>query len=81
MNTVQLFDLVEAVDQFFADTQTLPELSLELQPVTRRYGGASQALVRQAVPAAVGVSSLAVAAIAFNLIPPPQLRPPQPTTR
>jgi hypothetical protein len=80
LNTVQLFDLVEAVDQFFADTQTLPELSLELQPVTRRYGGASQALVRQAVPAAVGVSSLAVAAIAFNLIPPPQLRPPQPKT-
>ncbi|BBD65093.1 hypothetical protein NIES4072_12420 [Nostoc commune NIES-4072] len=78
LNTVQLFDLVEAVDQFFADTQTLPELSLELQPVTRRYGGASQAVIRQAVPAAVGVSSLAVAAIAFNLIPPPQMRPPQP---
>ncbi|MEH2247028.1 DUF4335 domain-containing protein [Nostoc sp.] len=78
LNTVQLFDLVEAVDQFFADTQTLPELSLELQPVTRHYGGASQALIRQAVPAAVGVSTLAVAAIAFNLIPPPQIRPPQP---
>ncbi|MEH2443423.1 DUF4335 domain-containing protein [Nostoc sp.] len=78
LNTVQLFDLVEAVDQFFADSQTLPELSLELQPVTRRYGGASQALIRQAVPAAVGVSSLAVAAIAFNLIPPPQIHPPQP---
>ncbi|MEH2167781.1 MAG: DUF4335 domain-containing protein [Nostoc sp.] len=78
LNTVQLFDLVEAVDQFFADTQTLPELSLELQPVTRRYGGASQAVIRQAVPAAVGVSSLAVAAIAFNLIPPPQIRPVQP---
>ncbi|MEH2238470.1 DUF4335 domain-containing protein [Nostoc sp.] len=78
LNTVQLFDLVEAVDQFFADSQTLPELSLELQPVTRRYGGASPALIRQAVPAAVGVSTLAVAAIAFNLIPPPQIRPPQP---
>ncbi|MDZ8257239.1 DUF4335 domain-containing protein [Nostoc sp. ChiQUE01b] len=78
LNTVQLFDLVEAVDQFFADTQTLPELSLELQPVTRRYGGASQAVIRQAIPAAVGVSSLAVAAIAFNLIPPPQMRTPQP---
>ncbi|MDZ8184775.1 MAG: DUF4335 domain-containing protein [Nostoc sp. ChiSLP02] len=79
LSTVQLFDLVEAVDQFFADSQTLPELSLELQPVTRRYGGASQAFINQAVPAAVGVSSLAVAAIAFNLIPPPQLRTPQPT--
>jgi len=28
LTTVQLFDLVEAIDQFFADTQTLPELSL-----------------------------------------------------
>jgi hypothetical protein len=73
-----LFDLVEAVDQFFADSQTLPELSLELQPVTKRYGAASQGLINQVVPAAVGVSSLAVAAIAFNLIPPPQIRPPQP---
>ncbi|WP_193197234.1 DUF4335 domain-containing protein [Nostoc sp. MG11] len=78
LSTVQLFDLVEAVDQFFADTQTLPELSLELQPVTKRYGGASSAFIKQAIPAAVGVSSLAVAAIAFNLIPPPEVRPPAP---
>ncbi|WP_414576074.1 DUF4335 domain-containing protein [Anabaena sp. CCY 9402-a] len=77
LNTVQLFDLVEAVDQFFADTQTLPELSLELQPVTRRYGGASQAVMKQAVPATIGVSSLAVAAIAFSLIPAPEIRPPE----
>lgn len=78
LNTVQLFDLVEAVDQFFADTQTLPELSLELQPVARRYGGTNQALLKQAVPATIGVSSLAVAAIAFSLIPVPEVRPPQP---
>ncbi len=78
LNTVQLFDLVEAVDQFFADTQTLPELTLELQPVTRRYNGASQTIIKQAVPATVGVSSLAVAAVAFSLIPPPQVRPPEP---
>lgn len=77
LNTVQLFDLVEAVDQFFADTQTLPELSLELQPVTRRYGGASQVVIKQAVPATIGVSSLAVAAIAFSLIPVPEMRPPE----
>src|SRR5579883_295733 len=81
LNTVQLFDLVEAVDQFFADTQTLPELSLQLQPTGRHYGGPSQALLKQAVPATVGVSSLAVAAIAFNLIPIPQTRPPQPKTQ
>ncbi len=78
LNTVQLFDLVEAVDQFFADTQTLPELSLELQPVARRYGGTSQALLKQAVPAGIGVSTVAVAAIAFSLIPAPEIRPPEP---
>ncbi|MBE9050945.1 DUF4335 domain-containing protein [Nostocales cyanobacterium LEGE 11386] len=78
LNTVQLFDLVEAVDQFFADTQTLPELSLELRPVARRYGGNNQAFFKQAVPASIGVSSVAVAAIAFSLIPAPELRPPEP---
>lgn len=77
LNTVQLFDLVEAVDQFFADTQTLPELSLQLQPVTRSHGIANQGLVRQAVPAGIGVSSLAAAALAFSLIPAPQVRPPE----
>ena len=78
LNTVQLFDLVEAVDQFFADTQTLSELTLELQPVTRGYSGSSQAILKQAVPATVGVSSLAVAAVAFSLITPPQVNPPEP---
>ncbi|MDF5721749.1 MAG: DUF4335 domain-containing protein [Rhizonema sp. PD37] len=81
LSTVQLFDLVEAVDQFFADSQTLPELSLRLQPATRRYGSTSQALIKHAIPATVGVSSLAVAAIAIGLIPLPQLRSPQPKTQ
>ncbi|MDZ8056267.1 MAG: DUF4335 domain-containing protein [Aulosira sp. ZfuVER01] len=81
LNTVQLFDLVEAVDQFFADTQTLPELSLELQPVARRSSLASQAVLKQAVPASVGVSSLAVAALALSLIPSPQVRPPEPKSQ
>jgi hypothetical protein len=78
MNTVQLFDLVEAVDQFFADTQTLPELSLELQPVAKRYGGANEAILKQAVPASIGIASVAAAAVAFSLIPPPAVRPPEP---
>lgn len=81
LNTVQLFDLVEAVDQFFADTQTLPELSLELQPVTRRGSIASQAVLRQALPASIGISSVAVAALAFSFIPVPEVRPPQPKPR
>ncbi|KAF3887232.1 MULTISPECIES: DUF4335 domain-containing protein [Nostocales] len=77
LNTVQLFDLVEAIDQFFADSQTLPELSLKVQPVARRYGNFNQALVKQAVPAGIGVTSLAAAAVAFSIIPVPEIRPPQ----
>jgi len=78
LTTVQLFDLVEAVDQFFADSQTLPDLSLHLTPVSKRYSTSNQPLVKQAVPAAVGVSSLAIAAIAFFLVPVPQPEGPKP---
>ena len=76
LTTVQLFDLVEAVDQFFADSQTLPDLSLQLTPISKRHAGAGQTLVKQAVPAAVGVSSLALAAIAFFLVPIPEVNSP-----
>lgn len=79
LTTVQLFDLVEAVDQFFADSQTLPELSLQLKPISKRHTSASQQLVKQAVPATVGVTSLALAAIAFFFVPIPQVeRPTEP---
>src|SRR6478672_2433368 len=42
LNTVQLFDLIDAVDQFFADAQTLPDLTLQLAPVSKRYTAARQ---------------------------------------
>ncbi len=78
LTTVQLFDLVEAVDQFFADSQTLPDLSLQLSPVSKRFTRSGQQLVKQAVPATVGASSLALAAIALFLAPIPEAqRPPQ----
>jgi hypothetical protein len=53
----------------------LPELCLELHPVTRNYGGGSEVLIKQAVPLTVGISSLAVAAFAFSLVPPPKIQP------
>lgn len=86
LSTVQLFDLVEAVDQFFADALTLPEITLELKPVSRRYRQTDEPLVQKATPAALGVTGLAVAAMAFSLLPAPKpiadpsLQPlPQPT--
>lgn len=82
LSTVQLFDLVEAVDQFFADNQTLPDLSLQLSPVSKRFTRSGQQLVKQAVPATVGASSLALAAIAFFFVPIPEVqRTPETATR
>jgi Domain of unknown function (DUF4335) len=76
LTTVQLFDLVEAIDQFFADSQTLPDLTQQLTPVSRRYAKTDEPLGKRVVPAAVGVSSLALAAIAFFFIPVPQVQKP-----
>ncbi|MFB2967375.1 DUF4335 domain-containing protein [Aerosakkonema sp. BLCC-F183] len=77
LTTVQLFDLVEAVDQFFADSQTLPGLSLQVTPVERRYANADRPIVKRAAPAAIGVSSLAVAAIALFFVPVPEVQKPK----
>ena len=77
ITTVQLFDLVEAVDQFFADSQTLPGLSLQMTPVERRYAHADQPVLKRAAPAAIGVSSLAVAAIALFFVPIPEVQRPK----
>ncbi|MDF0554472.1 DUF4335 domain-containing protein [Kamptonema sp. UHCC 0994] len=77
LTTVQLFDLVEAVDQFFADSQTLPELSLQLAPVSKRHAKATEPIAKRALPAAVGMSSLALAAIAFFFVPIPEIQRPK----
>ncbi|HEY9695755.1 MAG TPA: DUF4335 domain-containing protein [Trichocoleus sp.] len=78
LSTVQLFDLVEAIDQFLADALTLPEMTLNLSPLPKRYVTAREPVGKQAVPAAIGVSSLAVAAIALFFIPIPAVRRPEP---
>lgn len=77
LTTVQLFDLVEAIDQFLADAQTLPELSLNLTPLPKRYILPKEPLTTRAVPAVLGVSSLAAAAVAFFFIPIPEVRRPE----
>ncbi|NJR40463.1 MAG: DUF4335 domain-containing protein [Leptolyngbyaceae cyanobacterium CSU_1_4] len=78
LTTVQLFDMVEAVDQFFADAQTLPELSLNLTPLSKRYAAAQEPIAQRALPAALGLSGLTVAAIALFYVPNPPNRRPQP---
>ena len=78
LTTVQLFDLVEGIDQFFADSQTLPDLTLQLQPISRRYRPPDEPLAQRVVPATLGIASLAVVAIALFFIPVPDVREPEP---
>jgi hypothetical protein len=80
LTTVQLFDLIEAIDQFFADSQTLPDLSLKLSPLPRRYVRSSQPMVKRAVPVVLGASSLAAAIALFSLLPLPKVRQPDALT-
>ncbi len=77
LTTVQLFDLVEAIDQFVADTQTLPFWSLNLSPVPKRYARSGEPLAKQVVPASIGVSGLALAAIAFFSLPTMRVKTPE----
>lgn len=77
LTTVQLFDLVEAVDQFLADTRTLPELNLQLRPISKRYVKPEKPINERVKPAAIGVSSLALTALALFALPIPDLKRPE----
>ncbi len=77
LSTVQLFDLLETVDQFCADKSTLPNLEDNLTPLSRRYRQIEVSLVEQSTPAAVGLAAFALSAIALFLIPyPTEIRDP-----
>ncbi|WAL58736.1 DUF4335 domain-containing protein [Thermocoleostomius sinensis] len=80
LNTVQLFDLVEAIDQFHADAQTLPDLEFNLTPLPKRSVAPKEPAAQRLLPAALGVSGLAVAAAALFFLPVPEVRRPDPTT-
>ncbi len=75
LNTVQLYDLVEAVDQLLADTQTLPDLTAQFQAVSRRLVQANEPVAKRAAPAALGAAALAAAGLALFFVPPPEFEP------
>ena len=76
LTTVQLFDLVEAVDQFFADVTTLPDITLKLDSISKRHRPSEEPLVDRVIPFVTGAASLAIAAAIFWLIPPPPIQQP-----
>ncbi len=77
LNSVQLFDLVEAFDQLMEDTQTLPDLALKLQPLSRKAAQSQGSAVQKFIPFSLGVASLAlVTAISF-VMPVPEVTKPK----
>lgn len=77
LNTLQLADLVDAIDQFYADSRTLPELTLKLAPVSRRYRQADVPLAVRSQPVLTGVGVLAIAAALLFFIPVPEVKNPK----
>ena len=77
LTTVQLFDLVEAVDQLLIDAQTLPELGLKLDPLSKRHVKAAEPLAKRTGPAVLGVSGLAAAAALLFMLPAPVVKRPE----
>lgn len=78
LTTVQLFDLLEAVDQFLADSRTLPDVSLNLKSVPKQYAATHQSVGERVAPAVLGVTGLALAGVALFAIPiPKKVEPPK----
>lgn len=76
LSIVQLFDLMEAVDQLMADRQTLPNLQVSIQPRSRRDVMSPQLVLETSAPIALGAASVAVAAAAVFFIPAPKVPTP-----
>ncbi len=77
LSTIQLFDLIEAVDQFVADTHTLPTLSVALKPVSRRYRQPDEPVAQRVIPATVGMLSLLIVGSMGFLLPIPEVEQPK----
>lgn len=75
ITTVELFDLVDAIDRFHADRSVLPQMTLNLRPVSKRYRKPEQPVTERLTPVAIGLSSLAIAAGALFMLPIPENAP------
>lgn len=81
LSTVQLFDMAEAIDQFYADTQTLPDVSVSLSPLSRKYVRAEEPLAKRAIPPLLGAGTLALTALGLFFLPVPELAEPEDPNR
>ena len=74
LTTLELFELVEVLDQFLADSLTLPEMTLHLQPVSNKYRQADEPILQRITPPVLGVASLALAGLALLFVPAPPVK-------
>ncbi|MGF1490293.1 MAG: DUF4335 domain-containing protein [Prochloraceae cyanobacterium] len=72
LTTLQLFDLVEAIDQFFADRFILPDRQLELKPLSKRHVISDEPITKRSAPAALGLTGLALSGLVLFLTPIPE---------
>ncbi|ESA33354.1 hypothetical protein N836_21955 [Leptolyngbya sp. Heron Island J] len=77
LSTVQLFDMAEAIDQFYADAQTLPDVSINLAPLPRKYVRPEEPLTQRALSPLLGLGTLAAAALGLFFLPVPELAEPE----
>ncbi|MGF1520135.1 MAG: DUF4335 domain-containing protein [Nodosilinea sp.] len=78
LTTVQFYDLMEAVDQLLADSQTLPDLTAQFQAVSRRLVQPTEPVTKRAAPAVLGAAALAAAGLALFFVPIPEFEPTRP---
>jgi hypothetical protein len=81
LSVIELFDLVETLDQFYGDDRTLPDVQLYLEPVPKLASGKAGAPNQQIVPAIAGISAVALVAGAMLLPPVPQVQQPRDRVR
>lgn len=73
LTTVQLFDLVEAIDQFLLDNTAVPDMAFQVAPRPQGTRRTDRPLAQQAAPAAIGVAGFAAAAAVLLLVPAPEV--------
>jgi hypothetical protein len=77
LTTLQFHDLMEAIDQLLADSQTLPDLTSQLQSVPRQLVKPTTPMVQRATPAVLGAATLTAAGLALFFVPVPEVTPPE----
>ncbi len=72
LRTTEFFDLLDVIDQFYADSATLPDVSLELEVVSKKLRQSEEPLPQRMIPLVTGTLGLAVVAGLLFALPAPK---------